>query len=295
MREEALRFGRTKSLIGVLTPPPEAEDGKDLPAILLLNAGLIHHVGPNRLYVNLARALAAMGFAVLRFDLSGIGDSKVREDHLPFAESAVNETQEAMDHLSEARGHQRFILMGICSGARISFRTACSDPRVVGAVLINLRQHMHGTDEELDAHLRNRTLMRHYRRIAFSSSFSAKNWVKAITGRVDYWSVLKEVISFPLRSLPGRKGKASSYANQIAADFRLLDERGVRVLHVYSEGDEGLDYLHVILGDKMKELSACGLLRIEIVKGANHTFTLLWSQEHLLETICRWAQIMMPD
>jgi hypothetical protein len=37
-------------------------------------------VGPNRLYVMLARSLAAMGSPCLRFDLEGIGDSVLRGD-----------------------------------------------------------------------------------------------------------------------------------------------------------------------------------------------------------------------
>jgi alpha-beta hydrolase superfamily lysophospholipase len=48
------------------------------PTIVLLNAGLIDHVGPARLWVQLGRSWAGAGFRVVRFDLSGIGDSPVR-------------------------------------------------------------------------------------------------------------------------------------------------------------------------------------------------------------------------
>jgi dienelactone hydrolase len=294
MSEEALLFGKTKSLVGIVTNPPETKKGHHLPAILLLNSGLIHRVGLNRLHVKMARALAEMGFLVFRFDFSGIGDSKVRDDHLPAVKSTVSETQEAVDYLSAARGTERFVLMGICSGAKASFKTACCDPRVVGAVLINARNHLHDdTNDELSSFIRDRTLVRHYWRIAFSSSFSAKNWLKAIAGKVDYQSVFKEMIGFPIKSLFRRKKKEAAGANDVAVDLRLLKERGVRLLHVYSEADEGLDYLYMILGDKMRDLNASGLLRLEIIQGANHTFTLLWSQEHLLRIVCNWAQVML--
>ena len=59
MKETAITFGKSKSLTGVLTDPPEAKREAGVPAVIFLNAGLIHHVGPNRLYVKLARALAA--------------------------------------------------------------------------------------------------------------------------------------------------------------------------------------------------------------------------------------------
>lgn len=72
MREETCVFGSANPLVGIITHP-EIDVG--LPTVILLNAGLIHRIGPNRVYVRLARHLAGLGFQVLRFDLSGIGDS----------------------------------------------------------------------------------------------------------------------------------------------------------------------------------------------------------------------------
>jgi hypothetical protein len=296
MKEEALLFGKTRSLVGIVTNPPESKRGINLPAILLLNSGLIHRVGLNRLHVKMARALAQMGFVALRFDFSGIGDSTVRDDHLPFVQSSVSETQEAMDYLSAARGSQRFVLMGICSGATASFKTACCDPRVVGAVLINAGGHLHDdTDDELSSFIKDEVLARHYWRIAFSSSFSAKNWFKTITGKVDYRSVLKKMLGFPIRRLFLSRVKRTAGAKDTGTDLRVLRERGVRLFHVYSEGDEGLDYLYVMLGDEIQDLIATEPSRFEIIEGANHTFTLLWSQEHLLKIVCNWAQAMLED
>src|SRR3989442_13379966 len=96
MREQAVLFGEVKSLIGILTDPPMRNGNRPKPAVILLNPGIVHRVAPGRIYVRMARALAAMGFVVLRFDFSGIGDSAVRHDNLPFDKSAVRETQDAM-------------------------------------------------------------------------------------------------------------------------------------------------------------------------------------------------------
>ena len=295
MREEALLLGKARSLVGIMTDPPETERNNNLPAIVLLNAGIVHRVGPNRLHVNMARNLAERGFVVLRFDFSGIGDSGVCRDNLPFVKSAVGEVQEAMNYVSAARGIERFLLIGICSGAVISFRTACCDPRVVGAILINARGHLHGNNDESSSYIRNRAIARYYWRMAFFSSFSAKSWLRAIKGKVDYPSILRVIMSSQLRSLFGWKRKVSSGVNHGAADVRLLTERGVSLLHVYAEGDEGLDYLHVILGNNLQEWSASGQLRVEIIQGVNHTFTPLWSQEHLLNIVQNWAQEMVQN
>lgn len=310
MTEEAVLFGKARSLVGIVTDPQEVERKLSLPAIILLNAGLLYRVGPNRLYVKMARSLARMGFVVLRFDLSGIGDSKVRGDDLPvekrvvgetqeamsvgeflersLGERVIGETQEAMDYLSETRGIKRFVLMGICSGAILALWTACCDPRVVGAVLINIPGHVYATSGEL-----NRTMLRHYLRIALSSSFRSKNFLKIIKGKFNYRSVIK-VMASQMMSLFARKSEMSSGANNgansIAADLRSLAERGVRLLLIHSEGDEGLDYLEAILGEKIRELIENGRLRVEVIRGANHIFTLLSNQEELIEAVRNWTQ-----
>ena len=59
MTEEAVLFGTTQSLVGILSQPPREEAPRGLPAVILLNAGIVHRVGPNRLYVRMARELAA--------------------------------------------------------------------------------------------------------------------------------------------------------------------------------------------------------------------------------------------
>ena len=79
MTEQVLLFGTNRCLVGMLTEPEKSQVPADLPAFILFNAGLLHRVGPNRLHVTLARRLARRGFPVLRFDFSGIGDSRVAQ------------------------------------------------------------------------------------------------------------------------------------------------------------------------------------------------------------------------
>src|SRR5262245_46637148 len=99
MREEAIRFGARQELIGVVTAPDQPVES--LPAVLFLNAGLIHHVGPSRLYVRLARRLTALGFVTLRFDFSGIGDSGARTDALSIEQAFFADMRHAMNYLKE--------------------------------------------------------------------------------------------------------------------------------------------------------------------------------------------------
>lgn len=136
-REKAVRFGTSASLVGVLTEAAPGTGHEDRPAVLLLNSGILHRVGSCRLHVQVARALSAAGFHTLRFDYSGIGDSDQRRDSLPFEESAIIETREAMDYLAKAKGVKRCVLMGLCSGADMAHDTARVDDRVVGLNLLD--------------------------------------------------------------------------------------------------------------------------------------------------------------
>ncbi len=134
MREHAVTFGKNGGLLGVLTEPDVATAA---PHVLLFNAGFVHHVGPARLAVDLARNLADAGFPALRFDFSGIGDSEPRVPHPGAVAGGIADARDAMDYLRDARGARRFVLCGLCSGARHAHHVALADRRVIGAILLD--------------------------------------------------------------------------------------------------------------------------------------------------------------
>lgn len=289
MKEEAVLFGVGADLVGIVTDPNEPAPG--LPAFVFLDAGVTHRIGPSRLHVRLARELAAAGHVVLRFDFSGLGDSSRRSDDLPVAESVIAETREAMDTLEKARGVRQFVLIGICSGATISYLTSKEDDRVVAVALINAQSHLHGMDPDLGEHLRDRTVGSHSWRIALRSSFRRKNFRKAFGGQLNPFRVLKMMVGGPMAMLfGGREHGASLKAYDSAADLKAVTDRGVKLLHLYSEGDEGLDYFNVVLTPKEREACNTGGSRFEMMAGANHVFTLLWSQDELVRSILKWTK-----
>ena len=118
MTEHAVAFPvASESLVGVFTAA-EPSDDHGRPAIIFLNAGLLHRIGPNRLYVRMAREMAGRGFSSLRFDLSGIGDSLPRTDGLPLRAAALRDVQDALDFLSRKRTLSSFILSRSLFGGR---------------------------------------------------------------------------------------------------------------------------------------------------------------------------------
>jgi pimeloyl-ACP methyl ester carboxylesterase len=283
MREEALIFG-TPAMVGILTEPAPGQRQERLPAILLMNAGGLHRVGPNRLYVSMARDLAQLGFLVLRFDFAGIGDSALRQDSVPFERSSIADIQKAMDYLTQCRGVEEFVVGGVCFGAEIAFHAACADERVVGALLINGR----GFDVAA-VFISNRHMARYCCRSAVAIP---RLWARSIVRKIRKGAADRRYVTqltwFHLKSLRSL-GKVSHTSSPTALDLRNLCARGVEVMLVYSGTDFALDYLKTMLGgnDIVPVEDSC--LRFEIVRGADHIFNSVARQNDLLKLVHSWG------
>lgn len=278
MRENAILFGTTKSLVGVVTDPPTPGDDSPL-GIILLNAGMVHRVGPNRCYVKIARRLAAAGFVTLRFDFSAIGDSGVRTDGLPFEKSAIRETREAMDFLTATWGIRRFALLGLCSGADYAFSAACHDPRVIGLVLID------GFTAAFPA-------MGFYARLYARNFFRRSSWRRLLTGRSLIWGALRKVLGSDVAA-PGVAADLDGRLSSVEATLdglRLLIERGVALLLAYSADTPAYDNYLSRLRPVIRRSSREPDVRVQRFGGSDHEFGLLSAQEELVKLIVDWAQ-----
>lgn len=121
-------------LFGIETGPVGDAEG---PVVVLSNSGTDWHVGPSRLWVDLARQLAARGLRSIRFDLSGVGDSPTR----PGQPAAVAYAPDALDDLGDVAAAaspddpSNVVLVGLCSSAYLSLEGALTLlPRGVAAI-----------------------------------------------------------------------------------------------------------------------------------------------------------------
>lgn len=138
MTERAHVFGSAGRLVGISTagaPPGERA------AVVLVNSGVVHRIGANRMTVSLARALAGHGFDAFRFDMSSLGESSSRRDLVPWEESAPREICKAVDVVTAADPQRPVVLYGNCGGAAKSIWAALRDPRVSGLALTNPPPH----------------------------------------------------------------------------------------------------------------------------------------------------------
>ena len=116
MHETICQFGPNNGLTGILTEPDESVRVADAPVALILNAGIVHNIGPFRLHVDIARLLATVGFSSFRIDLSGLVDSATRTGKILEGNRAVQDVSDAVDFLTQHTGSERFVAIGLCSG-----------------------------------------------------------------------------------------------------------------------------------------------------------------------------------
>jgi pimeloyl-ACP methyl ester carboxylesterase len=291
IREIPLRFGPAESLFGVLAEPPvESTAARRNTAILFLNVGHNYRIGPNRLYVHMARALAACGYRTLRFDLSGIGDSPgtsgPRQGNY-YAKGSEADVSAAIDRL-EAEGCTRFWLMGVCSGSFVAFQAALADPRVSGQVLMNSRllEWQDGADENMW----QASMQRHYKSTAFYRRELMRPQVyrRLLRGEVDVNGIARRVgsvIEARLRRAVGRLLHRERPEESVLSQARRITGRGTDTLMVMAADDDGRDYIEYHFGQGGSRMAGDPNFRMIVVEGCDHTFSSRAGQQVLIETV----------
>jgi alpha/beta superfamily hydrolase len=252
--------------------------------VLLLNAGLIHRIGPNRIYVKMARLLASMGFVVLRFDFSGIGDSGPRKDKLPAAESMIDEMRQAMDYLEQFKNIKQFICIGLCDGATAAGQISVADCRVKKAVLIDPPVPENPQTE----------LMAHSSYYSKQALLDPRSWLKFVSMQSSYYNVFRVIwmkIKMKLMLNHFQICENSEVITKLNSFFRSLRTRGVQLFIVYSgdfEGDIGDRYFREVVKKEYRMMEDDGLLTSETFRDADHLMTPIATQEKLLNLISNW-------
>lgn len=264
-------------LFGILSEPVDAPQAQL--CVVMLNAGAIRRVGPNRMWVEAARRWAARGVPTLRLDLEGIGDADGDSDRFTelaelYVPELVDQARAALDAL-RARGFQgRFVLMGLCSGAYWSFHGALRDDRVVAAFMLNPRALFWDPALETARDLRRGVLR-------------TSSWPKILRGEVPLARMIALALDAPFmlprRAIRQRRARRGGDELDRALDRLRDDDKRLRFIF---SGNEPL-YEEFGLEGRLDQLDCWPNVSLELIPGHDHTLRPFLAQQRAHEALDR--------
>jgi pimeloyl-ACP methyl ester carboxylesterase len=258
---------RDGELVGVLAEPDDAAQF----CAILLNAGALRHIGPSRMWVELARRWAALGVPTLRIDLAGIGDADGDANALArnagfYVPGYIDQARDVLAALAARGLPRRFVLTGLCSGAYWAFHTALQDEHVRGAFMVNPRVlfwdwSIAGVREARDA--RRALSMRTWRKI-LRGQITREN-VRTIA-----WAVGVVLASLPRRLLASIRKRLAG-KDELDRALDRFDSTGAEILGVFTADEPVLEELEREGG--LQRMRARSNVRMESIAGplAAHT------------------------
>ena len=149
--------------------------------VVIVVGGPQYRVGSHRQFVLLARALAASGTPVLRFDYRGMGDS---EGEFAGFEAIDLDIAAAIDaFVARCPSLREIVLWGLCDAASASLFYAHQDARVRGLALMN--PWVRTTSGEA------KTYLKHY---YTARLLDAAFWRKLLSGRFEFGASLRSFL-----------------------------------------------------------------------------------------------------
>jgi uncharacterized protein len=281
LNERALVFDcHGDALLGVLHTPVAAQGI----GVVVVVGGPQYRVGSHRQFVHLARALCRAGYAVLRFDVRGMGDSQGSQR--PF-DRLRDDIAAAIDTLlAHASSVRRVVLWGLCDGASAAwlYLQASGDPRVVGICAAN--PWVRSSEGLARTHVKH-----YYAQRVLSRSF----WSKLIRGGIG-WQAFRELTG----ALRTTWSAGQQAAGKDSKDFRQRMAQGCArcrpggVLLLLSDGDyTAKEFIEHVARepDWQAALRVSGAVRCDIV-GADHTLSQDAARVDVENATVRWLDTL---
>ncbi|MGY6519633.1 MAG: hypothetical protein ACXIUZ_13075 [Lysobacteraceae bacterium] len=262
MNERLVEFGHGS--FGILTLPEVPVGG---PLVVLFNAGNMHRMGPFRMHVELARALARAGHAVLRWEQHRIGDALD-----PAPDSVVACAGDMLGRALAVSGCERAVVGGLCSASDWGWQLAQSDERVCGVLM-------------LDGYARSGFWYR-VGQAKLALGRSLRSWMKSLRKR------LKAPRAAPAAAADFREWPARAEA---PGQLQRLIDRGGRAFFLYTGGSA--DYF--LMPRQFRRTWGAGALHpsvhFEHWPDCDHLFMLIQYRERLFEVLEHWLAGFRPD
>jgi alpha/beta superfamily hydrolase len=239
IQEEMCSIGK-HHLFGILGAPKGAQPST---VVVLLNSGTESRIGPGRVWVEFARSMNRHGYATIRADFDGVGDSDLRgRDRVarPYDPEFLQDVRDFVD-FARGRGFRKVVVAGLCSGAWMAVQAGlCTQTDAV--VAINPQLYWSPGDPVEARLTETRARLTPIRQRDERGR------------RYHLWSAL---------DLVGVRPDAARWLDG-------LDRKGVRTLLAFAAGDDGLEYLQTRVHRRLGRLLQRGIISKAEVAGVDH-------------------------
>jgi pimeloyl-ACP methyl ester carboxylesterase len=274
-------------LFGIFTPPAPDAPTADL-CVVFLTRPRSHR---NRMWVEAARRLAALGFATFRFDYRGTGDSEARSAPLdpdaPYREDMVA----VIRHLRAALGQRRFVVSGSCFDGRTALSAFPEEGHAIEGLVF-----MVAPATKLDDWDRANADHKDWGHLARAAG-RRNNW-QALR-RPERWHYMAVVVGrVARRSLGGLVPKAEvGVSRGFRDDFRALLRSGARALFLYGAEDSVYRAFRPAEQSLIAGLDPETRKRfaVEVWPGTMHGFIEMQRQRDVLERVMTWIEAFHPQ
>ncbi len=283
--EHPIRFGAGQRLFGMLCRPRS----ETLPGFVLVigTAGGTCHHGNARFTVLLARRLAEAGYASLRMDYAGIGESVSDQPTHVYATDRRTDVAEAIEAL-QLEGFSRFGAGGLCSGAFHSLQASLADRRIETLVMLNPSTFSWSKDQDFAKFIQSSTRSTGF---YMETMMGRKGWKRLLRGELDVFKAIRTVWSHMarrLRALGSHAAERAGWQGPGATPRQAMarvSARGVRTLVVIGTIDAGADVLKAHFGSGGHWLAALPGTTLRLTLRVDHALTRVFMQEAIAATL----------
>ena len=264
-----------ESLVGILVAPDTPRNI----GVVIVVGGPQYRAGSHRQFVLLARSLAQSGFAVLRFDHRGMGDSSGAQTDFQAVSPDIAAAIDALRH--HAPQVEAVALWGLCDGASAAllYCHETKDSRVRGLCLVNPWVRS-------EASLARTHVKHYYAQRLMDRQF----WAKLLRGGVGVGAVtgLLRNLRVAVTGARSQQPKAP-FQQRMAQAWNHFD--GAILLVLSADDYTAKEFVEFANSDTAwsTSLDHPRLTRRDVAD-ADHTFSRLQSRLQLEQITCRWLE-----
>jgi uncharacterized protein len=258
VREDPLVFEcEGASLVGILHVPEREPAGI---GVVIVVGGPQYRVGSHRQFVLMARSLAQSGYATLRFDYRGMGDS---DGEMRTFDSVAADIRGAIDVLMRSvPSLEGVALWGLCDAASASLMYCTHDARVKGVAIANpwVRSQAGQAQSYIKHYYGQRLLQRSF-------------WVKALSGKLNITASVGDFLGklWRARAAGSSAAEGGSFIERMRHGLQKFSGPTLILMSERDLTAQEFRDLSTASGEWQKALRREGVTSVDL-PGADHTF-----------------------